>query len=221
MSAGQEDQPPRNIQEIFSQPTIVVKVGPNEEEFYIHKALVMKHSRYFRKELANDNFTKGKEGVVTLPDIEPWVFKIFIQWLYYQKLSPFEDWEDVYGFDTFYSPSLIVSMMYVFADRFLVPNLRDIMVNVAVEEVFSFSEPMEEAITYAFQNLPLNSTYLQLLVDSWCKHWTAYGMEDDDWSKLPVPGNFLRMVLQKYCLGRTVGQEKVVLNTSDYMEPKE
>jgi hypothetical protein len=49
--------------------------------FYIHKTLVMNHSKYFATCL-NSNFVEGKIGRVTLDEDDPTVFDAFAQWLY-------------------------------------------------------------------------------------------------------------------------------------------
>lgn len=49
---------------------VTLKVGPELKKFRVHKALLLKHSEYFRKALRG-SWTEAKEGVVKIDDIEP------------------------------------------------------------------------------------------------------------------------------------------------------
>jgi hypothetical protein len=54
---------------------VVLKVGLDQKQFHIHKALLVHHSEYFRKAL-NGPWKEATEGVVKLEDVEPEVGKL-------------------------------------------------------------------------------------------------------------------------------------------------
>lgn len=56
--------------EATSSGIVVLKLGPDQKAYYIHKALLSHHSENFRKAL-NGPWKKAEEGVVKLQDVEP------------------------------------------------------------------------------------------------------------------------------------------------------
>jgi hypothetical protein len=67
----------------YNSPIVEVVVGAKGEArtFYLHKSLVMNHSKYFATCLRS-NFIEGKIGAVTLDEDDPTAFDAFAQWLY-------------------------------------------------------------------------------------------------------------------------------------------
>ncbi|KAK4697313.1 protein N-terminal amidase, partial [Lecanoromycetidae sp. Uapishka_2] len=59
---------------------VTVLVGPDEQRFDVHKALLCKSSDFFNAAL-NGNFIEAN-GTVKLPEQNPGVFKYFVHWLY-------------------------------------------------------------------------------------------------------------------------------------------
>ncbi|KAF1967551.1 hypothetical protein BU23DRAFT_411489, partial [Bimuria novae-zelandiae CBS 107.79] len=57
---------------------VTVEHEDDAREFHIHKALIMHHSEYFRGALRPDAFQEGETGEVTLRDIDPNAFAIFV-----------------------------------------------------------------------------------------------------------------------------------------------
>jgi hypothetical protein len=54
---------------------VILKVGPDEKEYHIHKALLMHHSEHFRESLKRP-WMEAEEGVVMLEYVEPAVGKV-------------------------------------------------------------------------------------------------------------------------------------------------
>jgi hypothetical protein len=48
---------------------VTVKVGTDSVEFHVHKALLVRHSEYFKNAL-NGSWEEAKENVVTLDDVD-------------------------------------------------------------------------------------------------------------------------------------------------------
>lgn len=46
-----------------------MEIGPQKKNYYIHKALLMQHSEYFRKALQGP-WKEAEEGVVRLDDVD-------------------------------------------------------------------------------------------------------------------------------------------------------
>ncbi|KAF2846262.1 hypothetical protein T440DRAFT_355973, partial [Plenodomus tracheiphilus IPT5] len=58
----------------FAGDIIRIKVESAAKEYRIHKALLRRHSGYFRGALRYTNFAEGRLGIVTLRDIEIYTF---------------------------------------------------------------------------------------------------------------------------------------------------
>lgn len=48
---------------------VIVEIGPDAKKFYVHKALLMHHSEYFKKALSG-TWKEAQEGIVRLHDVE-------------------------------------------------------------------------------------------------------------------------------------------------------
>jgi hypothetical protein len=60
---------------VVGEGVVVLKVGPDQKQYHIHKALLVHHSEYFRKAL-NGPWKKATERVIKLEDVEPEVGKL-------------------------------------------------------------------------------------------------------------------------------------------------
>lgn len=71
----------------------MVRVGPNAQLFHIHKDLLCYWSKYFHNAF-NGSFREANEKEITILDVQPKIFKIFMGWLYTQNLMLDKDIED-------------------------------------------------------------------------------------------------------------------------------
>jgi len=65
---------------------VTIKVGATATEFSVHKALICAASTYFRAAFEGP-FREGTTQTIRLPETRTSVFKIFVGWLYTQKLE--------------------------------------------------------------------------------------------------------------------------------------
>ncbi|THV96468.1 hypothetical protein D6D27_02670 [Aureobasidium pullulans] len=70
----------------FYSPIITVRVGPDKQEFCIHKGVLCSNSNYFAKALSGQ-FQEAKTNTVELDDVHVLLFKVFVAWLYTGKLT--------------------------------------------------------------------------------------------------------------------------------------
>lgn len=121
-----------------------ILVGLDKKKFVIHQALLCSKSQYFTKALTG-SFEESHTGIVTLEDISPVVFRIFVTWLYNRKLvytvsdersnirqdfdslefsvSDLKRWQFDHE-DPLTWPSHVLVHLYIFADRLDVKELR-------------------------------------------------------------------------------------------------
>ena len=149
-------------------------------KYNVQKAFLTYYSGYFSKAL-NGTWKEARDKVVRLPDIEPAIFNLFIEWLYTQNL-PNLITLDANKIDL--SSQLWKIKLYVFADRFAVSRLRTAL-NL---EIVKHAGPPHLSIwdyapiVYAFANLPSTDPLLDLFVDLYYIHWDDMGdgFEDND-----------------------------------------
>ncbi|KAF2234753.1 hypothetical protein EV356DRAFT_514890 [Viridothelium virens] len=79
----------RNLQsaafKYFDSDPITVLVGPEAQRFVIHENALRSKSRFFEAALSKP-WAEARERRVTLPDDDPEVFKLYVQWLYTDRI---------------------------------------------------------------------------------------------------------------------------------------
>jgi len=58
---------------------ITIDVGPDHQKYRIYKELISYYSEYFRNALKKP-WKEADDRIVELPDIEPQVFDVFVDW---------------------------------------------------------------------------------------------------------------------------------------------
>jgi hypothetical protein len=64
-------------------------VGPEQQQYHLHKALLTHHSEYFLRAF-NGSWKEAEDRIVTLEDVGPVTFGIFVEWLYTQNMPTFD-----------------------------------------------------------------------------------------------------------------------------------
>ncbi|KAF1955497.1 hypothetical protein CC80DRAFT_474241 [Byssothecium circinans] len=160
---------------------VTVDVGPENQKFHVYTKLLTSYSDYFAKTLSGD-WKEAQDRTVQLPDIEPRVFELFIDWLYTQKLPTKRvEWVALEGDlanlqDDCAEHNRLIDMLqiktYIFADRFLIPGFRCALHNSMADVLVRVGNPpYYDMIIYAFDNLPPKSKMLSLLVRMHCEFW--------------------------------------------------
>lgn len=169
-----------------------VGAGGATRTFYVHKYLAMQNSGFFDGAF-NGQFKESESGEVTLSDIDHDTFAIFVDWMYLDKLRPLNEWEGRHL--QFQDANLALSKVYTFADRFIVPHLKDAVLRLAVD-YYNTKLPPTACIAHAFGNLLDTDPFIQLLVDSFTVNWVAGTWEESEFAALPLA--FLYKVVNKY-----------------------
>ncbi|KAF1964930.1 hypothetical protein BU23DRAFT_546683 [Bimuria novae-zelandiae CBS 107.79] len=167
-------KPSPSVADIFSSPTAVIKIGEEGKEYIIHKALLAHYSEYFRAALEPSTFQKGITNTITLSDVDSGLFEPFIEWIYTQKVP------DTKLCDYHPPKREKLARLYVLADRLLVPKLKEVIFNISLDHYQGRRcTPSYKTVSLAFNSLPDQDPYLQLLVDAQCRMWKG----DDDASE--------------------------------------
>lgn len=158
---------------VITQTIVTVKVDPYAEPFSIHKDLLCHYSGYFRG-CFSGKFKEADEKEVTLSEVEPSIFRIFLHWLYTQKIL-FEDGTET--IDNADSPKCLdIIKAYIIGDRYDVPDFR----RATFDVVFAFAIYKVPSLTdfaYTFDNLPEESPLRKFLIEVLAIEWD-FGNED-------------------------------------------
>lgn len=194
----------------ISQTIVVIQV--DDERFNLHKDLLIACSPYFRAAFEG-GFKEAKDSILTLEDIKALTMQNFMDWLYFDQLpqhpdeirsenddTPFTTIEAYLG--RFRLPFLD---LYLFADRFDVPNLRKAFMELQ-HSYYTQNEicvPDYGEIILAFQRLPASSPLCRLLVDLYTLRWGP-GHDDkrEEGARRYAPAEFLEAVMTG------IGQER-------------
>ncbi|TVY34189.1 hypothetical protein LSUB1_G007684 [Lachnellula subtilissima] len=149
-------------------------IGPENEHvkpktFIVHKEIACYHSLVLNAAF-NSGFIEGQMQTYKLDDVSEGVFKLLVQWLYYQKLTllPFdENWFPV-SRDVEYSKILQdmnLVALYVLADRLAMPSLQDLI----LETIENLSDKTcaipVGCLHYVYDNTPQGSQLRKFFVD--------------------------------------------------------
>jgi hypothetical protein len=151
--------------------SIIVKVGSEEKNYVLHKALLSHHSGYFRGALSG-NFKETDDGVIPLEDVGTDAFEVFVDWIYNVQLPECVKHTIAVsgsGFDPDNPTKISVRhRTYVLADRLLVPHLKRVLLNLSFGDYMRSSRPSMGLVVYLFNNLAEGDPILQLLIDAHC-----------------------------------------------------
>jgi hypothetical protein len=205
---------------------VTIEIGDEEPKtYYIHRALLVHHSEYFRKALQGP-WIEAKENRVVLKDVDEAVcrlndlklestgtsadlhkVKLFVHWLYVQQFPTKPslhglDWDDILnnGCETEWIEGLTIKInAYCFGDRILAPRFRRAMSKAIADDLVHselYIDQTRDLIDCAFDSVPADRPILQLIVDTFCATWEEKGSDADTLSSFPK--KFMMRVMRRY-----------------------
>ncbi|KAH7094573.1 hypothetical protein FB567DRAFT_6647 [Paraphoma chrysanthemicola] len=196
---------------ITKEPMVLVEVGPKHEKHYIHKALLVHHSDYFRKALQGP-WKEAHSGKVVLEDVESAIFNIFEHWLYFGSLpsstdteSAVSEWREITQQLLHHDAESVILwciQAYALGERFQAPKLCDALIDVCVTLDVDFvdfdCDNILPTIEFAFANIPKDHPILHFLVNRFCEAWEEN--EDCEWdleAQDKFPNEFKKRVTRR------------------------
>ncbi|KAE9977600.1 hypothetical protein EG328_001973 [Venturia inaequalis] len=184
--------------------TITIIVGRDsrdEETFTLLREDLNTVSEYFENVFLGAS-RKAMHRKAVLTDVKPATFKIFAKWLNGKLILN----TDGRGFDTVaraHNSDIFKQLLdlYVFADRYDVPQLRREVLDTLV--TFSHFSPTlfdMELVAQAYDELPADSPFLRFLIDEYAANWSGPAEEVRD----DTPVAFLWELTKKFCDLRSV-----------------
>ncbi|CAK3877837.1 hypothetical protein DOTSEDRAFT_20899 [Lecanosticta acicola] len=145
----------RPLHELLSNSLVDIYVGPQNTKWTLHEKLLCHRSKFFRSVFYSKNGEK-KNHMYGLPDEEDEPFKMFVGWLYSERVPPPKDEKDL-------SPLLD---MYLMAEKW---EIRRLIVEVldAVRRFYHETDswPSLRRVQYIYSNTEAESPMRQLLVN--------------------------------------------------------
>ncbi|CAD0090540.1 unnamed protein product [Aureobasidium mustum] len=77
--------PQDRLKLLYNTHMVTIEVGAIKEHFVVHQSLLCAKSQYFNKALSG-SFKEATTRFVQLPDVSPILFRIFVAWIYHDKL---------------------------------------------------------------------------------------------------------------------------------------
>ncbi len=162
--------------------TVKVIVGPQQEEFTVHKTLLCAASEFFKAALSS-NFIEGKEQKVTLPEDDPQYFQLVYDWLYSGRVadgvSSYLKKEDICAGDIFWWK------LFQIGDRLMIDRLCVLAID-KIQKLFSSKKllvPSKVFIEELFEDgkLPGLETYMTEHV----VYWLQRSKDPSVWDAMP------------------------------------
>ncbi|KAF2100836.1 hypothetical protein NA57DRAFT_74435 [Rhizodiscina lignyota] len=143
--------------------TTQVMIGDNAKSYNVYKALLCASSKNFNAAL-NGQFRDGQLNELKLDDIQEEVFEDYVDWLFAGKIC-----------FTQRAAGMRLWDLYIFADRFHIPQLK----RDAVNYVHNANRPPSlHFVKRAFNELPDKSPIRSILIDVYAKYWDPELEED-------------------------------------------
>ena len=123
--------------------------GNDRITFRIHKDLLLAKSPFFRASL-NEKFLEGQDGSIDLPDDDVLAVKLFIRWLYYDKVDH----------NDFVAGSSSYLTVYAFADKICTPRYHDTLMDAIRTYHIKTGSFMSASVLCKLYRLGLDHTLL-------------------------------------------------------------
>jgi hypothetical protein len=123
-------------------------VGPTKQQFRVHKALLCSRVEYFRQ-MFDSGFIEAEENSGFLPDEDPIVFSLFLEYIYGGgRLGPV----DIERSTTATGPVIDRIKLYGFAERIGLVDLADyIMTNLVSNLAYYERTPSKDGMKLAYE----------------------------------------------------------------------
>jgi hypothetical protein len=204
---------PANVSRNPHQEMVEITVGTeNLQTFTVHKSFICHYSPYFEAAFNNNQslFVEGKTQRMTVPNISPDVFGLFVKWIYYKKVT-----------DNSNKPPSTFQLvtLWIQGARFRTPGLQNIALKSLFGKHFCTEAP---SFKYLYSNTRPGSALRRLFVDEViCRgmsYQTLSGLLKNHWNE--TPQEMLQDVilgLKKALRAATTGNRLPGLKIEDYL----
>lgn len=198
-----------------------VYVGPNRKLYHIHKRLLLGASRLLQR----------SDGSVDLPNEEPRLFQVYMEWLYgnrsktvFKAINAHEVTVTATGTEDMPGARALIEL-YLLGERLRDVKFKNAVVDAYIKAVQKATNSPACFAAQIYSQLPTDSPFRHLYVDMWAWYFNHMWFEDlepgDD--ALAAPGEFWLDVTKKsahYGKSRYNARAKPpwVANKAQYLE---
>jgi len=173
---------------------VKIVVGPNAKVFNVHKGIICARSPYFR-DAFEGNFREAKEGAAMLSTVDPSVFGVFLDWVYYNRLQYRKEPGKVpTEIDHCEHADAIDLEVYIFADQHDTPLLRQLSLESMHARYSNGRVPRDSIVVRAFEGLPASSPMWQFLIDLYGNRCTI-PIQQEQITEPTLPYDFMFRVM--------------------------
>ncbi|CAG8979576.1 hypothetical protein HYALB_00010777 [Hymenoscyphus albidus] len=169
---------PQGFVATFGVQMVDLFIGPTKQQFRVHKTLLCNRVEYFHK-MFSSGFLEAEEKSGSLPDEEPIVFALFLEYLYGGgRLSPV----DVTLSTQSSGPIVDRIKLYGFAERICLVELADYVMTNLISNLKHYERtPSREGILLAYKETRTGSS-LRRYMSSALYYVMKYETEDSPWT---------------------------------------
>ena len=151
-------------------------VGPEEQCFYVHPSILAAHSEFLKSAL-KEEWTEGKDRVIKLPEDDPEIFYIYVQWLYTGTIFT-KTKEEAHSFDHLVDLYLLGEKML---DQVFQNRVMDALVSATRERDENGKRYFHDdlCIDKLYRNTPKNALARQFMVDVWVRRGRSKWISED------------------------------------------
>lgn len=136
-----------------------ILVGPNKKPYRVHKDLLCAKIPYFNA-MFNGGFQEATKQAATLPEDNPEVFDLLLEWVYTGRLSPVSSTNDAPVRDW-----RVLLELYLLAEKIVLPKLMDCTMSTIVASYEqSRNLPSNDRIERVYQESPPQSLLRKFMV---------------------------------------------------------
>jgi hypothetical protein len=160
-----------------SQPPVCIKVGPEQERFWIHKKHLCARSPYFAKAFRG-NFKEAETDEIHLEETDPKAFGLFVAWFYSKQIGiPQFRATKIPGPEQLpqseehtHDIDLLTQLvrLWIFGDYISMPDLQDQVIDLLISRTKSRTISYPIICHMVYEETTENSPLRKWIVDLWC-----------------------------------------------------
>ncbi|KXS94600.1 hypothetical protein AC578_7057 [Pseudocercospora eumusae] len=144
--------------------TVAVGDGDSKQQFLLHKNIISRHSKFFRKALSG-NFFEAKKKSINVPEGDVATFKLWIQWAYSGNIVLLSASEQEHQNDDCALARKRCGKLYVLADALEDTLCRNTVTDLLKKKLLLHHGPSAELCKIAYEHTPENSKLRKLCLD--------------------------------------------------------
>ncbi|KAI4634342.1 hypothetical protein J4E83_001660 [Alternaria metachromatica] len=200
--------------------TVIVGKEPDQQRFSVHEGIMCARSEFFQRAM-NGNWTESKERIIRLPEDDPEIFNIYINFLYTGNVVT-NAIEEPKTATHIVGEMHVLGRLYVIGEKLQDKATKNSAIKSLLEVAYEkdangkIYSPSIDTITYVYRGTCAGSLGRRLLVDLWVKISPEYMAKNAE----TLPKEFLIDLAVALLADRPDKKPKLatVANVSNYME---